>query len=73
MERVLREQPMVEDVEFIPVVKQMGVEYRGFEGGAVEPADLPVDTKEGILVSTMIPEGFYAEPAVKPVVDEESL
>lgn len=78
MERLHREQPMVEDVKFTPVVEQMGVEYRGMKGGEVELDNLPVDTMEGLMVSTMIPEGFYAKPAApaeepedEPTTEEE--
>lgn len=54
MEKMHREQPMVEDVMFIPVVEQMGLEYtEKYVGGAVEPENLPVDTMEGLLVPAM--------------------
>lgn len=63
MERVYREQPMVEDVKFTPVVEQVGMKYRGEKGGLGEIDLLPVDTMEGLQVSEWIPEGYYAEPA----------
>ena len=62
MERIYREQPKNEDVRFVTVAEQMGAEYRGFEGGEGEIDNLPVDTMEGLVVSTVIPEGYYAEP-----------
>lgn len=62
MERFHREQPKAEEVMFIPVMEQVGVEYRGNEGGFVKPENLPVDTMEGLMVSNKIPEGFYVEP-----------
>lgn len=62
MERIYREQPKNEDVLFVPVVEQMGIEYRGFEGGETPVKMLPEDTMEGLMVSTMIPEGYFAEP-----------
>lgn len=65
MERIYREQLNVQDVEFIPVVEQMGVKYRGMEGGEVAADMLPVDSMNGLQVSTMIPEGYYAEPLAK--------
>ena len=65
MERMYREQLNVQDVDFIPVVEQMGVEYRGMEGGVVADADVLTDPMIGLQVSTMIPEGFYAEPVVE--------
>jgi hypothetical protein len=73
MERFHREQPKAEDVMFLPVVEQNGTEYRGNEGGFVEPEHLPVDTMEGLMVSKDIPEGFYAEPVVveTPVEDND--
>ena len=61
MERIYREQPKNEDVRFVTVAEQMGAEYRGFEGGMGEIDNLPVDTREGRQVSTVIPEGYYAE------------
>ena len=70
MERIHREQPMVEDVKFIPVAEQVGTEYRGMAGGCVAPEHLPVDTMEGLLVDKRIPEGYYAKPAA-PVVEPE--
>ena len=74
MERFLREQPKNEDVRFVTIPEQEGAEYRGFEGGAGEIDLLPVDTMEGLMVSTVIPEGYYAESLVKvtdtPVEDE---
>ena len=73
MERLHREQPMVEDVLFVPVMKYQGVEYREkYMGGEVEPENLPVDTMEGLLVPEIVPGGYYAEPAVSdaPSVDE---
>lgn len=63
MKNVHREQPMVADVEFVPVYDQIGVTYRGMEGGEVAPECLPVDTMEGLQVNDRIPEGFYAEAA----------
>lgn len=65
MERIHREQPKVEDVLFVPVAKQVGTEYRGFEGGAVEANNLPVDTMEGLQVSTKMPEGYFAKPSTQ--------
>jgi hypothetical protein len=62
MKRFHREQPMVEDVMFVPVVKQVEMPYRGNEGGVYEVDNLPVDTMEGLEVSEWIPEGFYGEP-----------
>lgn len=73
MKRFHREQPMVEDVMFVPVVKQVEMPYRGNEGGVYEVDNLPVDTMEGLKVSEWIPEGFYGEPVVvedTPVVDD---
>lgn len=64
MKRFHREQPMVEDVMFVPVVKQVEMPYRGNEGGVYEVDNLPVDTMEGLEVSEWIPEGFYGEPVV---------
>lgn len=65
MERFYREQPKNEDVRFVTIPEQMGAEYRpNFEGGMGEIDNLPVDTMEGLVVSTVIPEGYYAE-AVK--------
>lgn len=61
MERIHREQPKVEDVLFVPVVEQNGVEYRGEKGGFGVIDNLPVDTMEGLMVPTDIPEGYYAE------------
>lgn len=61
MERIHREQPKVEDVQFVTLAEQMGTEYRGFEGGAVKAHNLPVDTMEGLMVSKEIPEGYFAE------------
>lgn len=64
MERIYREQPKNEDVRFITVAEQMGAEYKpNFEGGMGEIDNLPVDTMEGLVVSTVIPEGYYAEAA----------
>jgi hypothetical protein len=70
MELKHREQPMVEDVMFESVAKQIKVEYRGMAGGMVEPEHLPVDTMEGLMVDKNIPEGFYGKPYVVPVDDE---
>ena len=61
MERFHREQPKVEDVLFVPVVEQNGVEYRGKKGGFGIIGNLAVDTMEGLMVPTDIPEGYYAE------------
>lgn len=61
MERIHREQPKVEDVLFVPVVEQNCVEYRGEKGGFGAIDNLPVDTMEGLMVPTDIPEGYYAE------------
>ena len=62
MERLHREQPMVEDVLFVPVMAYQGVEYREkYAGGEVEPENLPVDTMEGLLVPEIIPAGYYGE------------
>lgn len=66
MERIHRELPKVEDVFFESVAKQMGTEYRGVEGGEVAAHMLPVDTMEGLQVSTEIPEGYFAKPYVIP-------
>ena len=63
MERIYREQPKNEDVRFVTVAEQMGTEYRGYEGGMGEIDNLPVDTMEGLQVSTVTPEGYYAEAA----------
>lgn len=64
MERIYREQPKNEDVRFVTIPEQMGAEYRpNFEGGMGEIDNLPVDTMEGLVVSTVIPEGYYAEVA----------
>lgn len=63
MERIYREQLNVQDVEFIPVVEQMGIEYRGMEGAEVADARELTDPMIGLQVSTMIPEGYYAEAA----------
>lgn len=64
MERIYREQPKNEDVRFVTVAEQMGAEYRpDFEGGMGAIDNLPVDTMEGLVVSTVIPEGYYAEAA----------
>ena len=62
MERIYREQLNVQDVDFIPVVEQMGVKYRGMEGAEVADVRELTDPMIGLQVSTMIPEGFYAEP-----------
>ena len=62
MERKYREQLNVQDVEFIPVVEQMGVTYReNFAGCEVADVKEITDPMVGLLVSDMIPEGFYAE------------
>lgn len=63
MERIYREQPKNEDVRFVTIPEQMDAEYRGFEGGMGEIDNLPVDTMEGLQVSTVVPEGYYAEAA----------
>ena len=63
MERMYREQLNVQDVDFIPVVEQMGVTYReNFAGCEVADVKKITDPMVGLLVSDMIPEGFYAEP-----------
>lgn len=73
MKNVHREQPMVADVEFVPVYDQIGVTYRGMEGGEVAPECLPVDTMEGLQVNDRIPGGFYAEAdASEDGSDDES-
>ena len=69
MERFYREQPKNEDVRFVTVAEQMGAEYRGFEGGMGEIDNLPVDTMEGLVVSTVIPEGYYAEAVKEDATD----
>lgn len=66
MELKHREQPMVEDVMFESVAKQVVEEYRGMAGGMAEPEHLPVDTMEGLMVDKKIPEGFYGKPYVAP-------
>lgn len=68
MELKHREQPVVEDVMFESVAKQVNPndEYRGMAGGMVEPEHLPVDTMEGLMVDKIIPEGFYGAPYVAP-------
>lgn len=72
MERIYREQPKNEDVRFITVAEQMGAEYRpNFEGGMGEIDNLPVDTMEGLVVSTVIPEGYYAEAAKEDVPSQD--
>lgn len=71
MERIYREQPKNEDVRFVTVAEQMGAEYRGFEGGMGEIDNLPVDTMEGLQVSTVIPEGYYAEAAKEDVPSQD--
>lgn len=73
MERFHGEHLKAEDVMFVPVVEQNGTEYRGNEGGFVEPEHLPVDTMEGLMVSKDIPEGFYAESVVveTPIEEED--
>ena len=76
MELKHREQPMVEDVMFESIAKQVVEEYRGMPGGMVEPEHLPVDTMEGLMVDKRIPEGFYGKPYVAqeaPAVSEENL
>ena len=73
MERMHREQPKVEDVLCVPVVEQNGVEYRGEKGGFGAINNLPVDTMEGLMVPTDIPEGYYAEaPAQNGDEDTDS-
>lgn len=68
MELKHREQPMVEEVMFNSVAKQVNPndEYRGMAGGMAEPEHLPVDTMEGLMVDKRIPEGFYGKPYVAP-------
>lgn len=63
MERIYREQPKNEDVRFMTIPEQKGedAKWRGFEGGMGEIDNLPVDTMEGLQVSQVIPEGYYAE------------
>ena len=64
MERIYREQLNVQDVEFIPVVEQMGITYReNFAGCEVADVKEITDPMVGLLVSDMIPEGYYAEAA----------
>lgn len=70
MERIYREQLNVQDVEFIPVVEQMGIEYRGMEGAEVADARELTDPMIGLQVSTMIPEGYYAEAAAQAETEE---
>lgn len=71
MERKYREQLNVQDVEFIPVVEQMGVTYReNFAGCEVADVKEITDPMVGLLVSDMIPEGFYAETVDVPAEDE---
>lgn len=75
MERIHREQPKVEDVRFVTIPEQKGnaARYRGFEGGEGKINNLPVDTMEGLLVSEVIPEGYYADaPAQDTTEDTES-
>lgn len=70
MERIYREQPRKEDVRFVTVAEQMGAKYRpDFEGGMGAIDNLPVDTMEGLVVSTVIPEGYYAEAAKGETTD----
>ena len=70
MERIYREQPKNEDVRFVTVAEQMGAKYRpDFEGGMRAIDNLPVDTMEGLVVSTVIPEGYYAEAAKEEATD----
>ena len=70
MERIYREQPKNEDVRFVTVAEQMGAEYRpDFEGGMGAIDNLPVDTMEGLVVSTVIPEGYYAEDVKEEATD----
>lgn len=79
MELKHREQPVVADVMFESVAKQVVEEYRGMKGGMAEPHCLPVDTMEGLMVDARIPEGFYGasyvapETPVTPEVTEENL
>lgn len=75
MERIHREQPKNEDVRFITIPEQHeGAEYRGMAGGKGTINNLPVDTMEGLMVSAVIPEGYYAEAPVQdtPSQDENS-
>ena len=73
MERKYREQLNVQDVEFIPVVEQMGVTYRkNFAGCEVADVKEITDPMVGLLVSDMIPEGFYAESTEAAPAQEET-
>lgn len=70
MERIYREQPKNEDVRFVTIPEQMGAKYRpSFEGGEGAIDNLPVDTMEGLVVSTVIPEGYYAEAVKEDATD----
>ncbi len=72
MERIYREQPKNEDVRFVTIPEQHEVtaeDWRGFEGGMGEIDNLPVDTMEGLQVSRVIPEGYYAEAAKEEATD----
>lgn len=70
MERMYREQLNVQDVEFIPVVEQMGITYReNFAGCEVADVKDITDPMVGLLVSDMIPEGYYAEDAEVSTVE----
>ena len=73
MERIYREQPKNEDVRFmtIPEQKSEDAKWRGFEGGMGEIDNLPVDTMEGLQVSTVIPVGYYAEVAKEDAPSQE--
>lgn len=66
MERLHRLQPMVEDVLFVSTAKEQfpaKEDWRGMEGGEIVADLLPVDPMVGLQVPTIVPEGYYAEPA----------
>lgn len=72
MERIYREQPKNEDVRFVTIPEQHELsakDWRGAEGGMGEIDNLPVDTMEGLVVSRVIPEGYYAEAAKEDDTD----
>lgn len=70
MEKFYREQPKNEDVRFVTIAEQKGAKYRGYEGGVAAVNELPVDSMEGLQVSTVIPEGYIAEVAKEDGTDE---
>lgn len=74
MEKFYREQPKNEDVRFVTIAEQKSAKYRGYEGGVAAVNELPVDSMEGLQVSTVIPEGYVAEDVkVEETVTEENL